>query len=267
MSEFQDIRPQVETIAREAGAILRNYFGKANGTDHKGELDLVTDADRAAEAHITEALQTQFPDYAIVGEEGSDYHPGGGAPDYYWYVDPLDGTTNFVHGIPHFSVSIALAGIDRRPVLGVVYDPIRDELFSAHEGGGTTLNGEAIKISSTEKLIDSLVVTGFPYDRRSSLENNLKAFNAMALRVQGIRRVGSAALDLAYVAAGRFDGYWEMKLNMWDCFAGIVLVREAGGKVTDYRESDQHLYQKHPQVLATNGHIHSEMSVVLVTTR
>ncbi|NJL94359.1 MAG: inositol monophosphatase [Anaerolineae bacterium] len=265
--ELQEILAKVEPMARQAGAILKEHFGKPEAHTKKGDVDLLSEADKASEAYLLAVLKEAFSAYAVIGEEGSDYHPGAGAPDYYWYIDPLDGTTNFVHGLPHFSVSIALAGIDRRPVLGVVYDPLRDECFTAYQGGGAFLNGQPLRVSQAEKLVDSLVVTGFPYDRRTSPENNLKAFNAMLLRAQGVRRIGSAALDLAYVAAGRLDGYWEMKLHMWDCYAGIVLVQEAGGRVTDYRESEQLLYQKHPQVLATNGKIHNEMSVVLVTAR
>jgi myo-inositol-1(or 4)-monophosphatase len=258
---------KAESIAREGGAILREYYQKPREFSLKGEVDLVTEADRAVEAHIVNALKIAFPQYSIVAEEGNEYSPGKGASDYYWYVDPVDGTTNFSHRLPHFSITLALAGIDRKPEIGVVYDPIRDECFTAYKGGGAYLNGTKIAVSTTSDLISALLCTGFPYDRRTSPENNLKEFNKMILRVQGVHRLGSAALDLAYVACGRLDGYWETKLNLWDCLAGVLLVQEAGGKVTDYRESENLLYQKRPQVLASNGLIHNEMSIVLVTAR
>lgn len=265
--DLQATLAKAEQIAREAGAILREYYRKPREFSLKADIDLLTEADKAAEAHIVNALKEAFPQFSIVAEEGTDYSPGKGATDYYWYVDPLDGTTNFSHRLPHFAVSIALAAIDRKPEIGVVYDPMRDECFTAYKGGGAFLNGEKISVSTTPDLLNSLTCTGFPYDRRTSPENNLKEFNKMSTRTQGVLRLASAALDLAYVACGRLDGYWEQKIQLWDCLAGIILVQEAGGKVTDYRESENLLYQKRPQVLATNGLIHNEMSVVLVTAR
>lgn len=258
---------KAEVIARQAGDILRDFYKKPRAHNLKGEIDLVTEADTTAEKQVVEALKEAFPECSIIAEEGSAYSPGKGATDYYWYVDPVDGTTNFAHRMPYFSVSLALAGIDRHPVLGVIYDPMRDECFTATKDGGAFLNKEKLEVSKTAKLADALLITGFPYDRRTSPENNFKEFNAMMMRCQSVLRLGSAALDLAYVATGRVDGFWEQKLNLWDCLAGILLVQEAGGKVTDYREGENLLYQKRPQVLASNGLIHNEISIALVTAR
>jgi myo-inositol-1(or 4)-monophosphatase len=260
---YQEILTTIEQLARDAGAILKKHFEQPRQHMLKGDVDLVTDADREAEDLILNALKEQFPDDGIVGEEGGSYNPGKGARDYYWYIDPLDGTTNFAHRFPHFCVSIALTGIDRTPILGVVYDPIRDECFKAYAGGGATLNNQPIQVSDVEPLANALVVTGFPYDRRTSPDNNVKEARDMIVRAQGFRRTGSAALDLCYLAAGRVDGYWEQKLHLWDCLAGIVIVQEAGGTVTDYRGKMDLVYQKRPQVLATNGRIHQEMQGVL----
>lgn len=258
---MENMLKTVEDIARQAGEILKEVYKKPPTYDRKGEIDLVTEADKASEKFLLEALQTAFPNYGIIAEEGGAYSPGKGASDYYWYVDPLDGTTNFAHRFPHFAVSIGLAGIDRVPVLGVVYDPMRDECFSAYEEA--FLNDEKIRVSKTETLNDSLVATGFPYDRRTDSVNNLREARDMMMKVQDVRRPGAAALDLAYVAAGRLDGFWELKLNLWDCVAGIALVKAAGGKVTDLNGNLDLLYQKRPQVLATNGLIHDEMQKVL----
>lgn len=263
---MENILPAVEKIAREAGDILKDYYKKLEGYRHKGDFDLLTEADEASEKYLIQSLKTAFPDYSIVAEEGGAYSPGKGASDYYWYVDPLDGTTNFAHRFPHFGVSIALAGIDRRPVLGVVYDPMRDECFTGIKGGGAFINGEKIQVSKTETLSQSLVATGFPYDRRTNPENNIKEAGIMLLHVQGVRRTGSAALDICYVAAGRLDGFWELQLQLWDCLAGIVILEEAGGKATDLRGKEDLLYQKRPQLLATNGLIHDEMRGVLRPT-
>lgn len=253
----------IEAAAREAGEILKGYYKNTASYRLKGEIDVVTEADGASERYLLEFLQKAYPDYGIVAEEGGHYHPGRGGSDYYWYVDPLDGTVNFAHRMPHFCISMALAGVDRMPVLGLIYDPLRDECFLASRGGGAFLNGEKILVSKTENLVSALVATGFPYDRRTSPDNNIKEASAMLMQVQGFVRTGSAALDLAYVAAGRLDGYWEQKLNLWDCLAGIVLVEEAGGRVTDYQGKLDLVYQKRPQVLATNGLIHEEMRKVL----
>ncbi|MCL4879901.1 MAG: inositol monophosphatase [Anaerolineae bacterium] len=261
--EYTQILKTVEAIARQAGEILKDYYKQAGGYTLKGEIDIVTEADSASERVILAALQQSYPDYGIVAEEGGLYHPGRGASDYYWYVDPLDGTINFAHGFPHFGVSIALAGIDRVPVLGLIYDPLRDECFSSYRGGGAFLNGVKLRVSKTKTLISALVATGFPYDRRTSPDNNIKEADAVLMNVQNLLRTGSAALDMAYVASGRLDGFWEKKLQLWDCLAGIVLIEEAGGKVTDFKDQPNQVYQKRPQLLATNGLIHEELRKVL----
>lgn len=260
---METILKTAEGIARQAGEILREYYKKPVSYNRKGEIDLVTEADHAVEKFLLEALPKAFPDYAVVSEEGGGYSPGKGASDYYWYVDPLDGTTNFAHRFPHFAVSLGLAGIDRVPVLGVVYDPMRDECFTGYQGGGAFLNGEKLHVSKTDTLLDAMLATGFPYDRRTDAQNNIPEANAMLLQTQDIRRVGSAALDLCYVAVGRLDGYWERKLNLWDCVAGIVMVQEAGGKVTDLQGKIEMLYEKRPQILASNGLIHAQIIEVL----
>ncbi|MEK7323923.1 MAG: inositol monophosphatase family protein [Chloroflexota bacterium] len=208
------------SIARRAGAILKENNGDRN-VDFKGEIDLVTDYDHRSEALIVSALGEVFPDHALRAEEGSRANTGA---DYEWLIDPLDGTTNFAHGLPIFSVSLALLH-HGEPVVGVVYDPSRDECFTAEKGGGAFLNGQRLQVSATPALDVALLVTGFPYDIRTNPHNNLAQFNHFAVRARAVRRLGSAALDLAYVAAGRFDGYWEFRLKPWDIAAGVLMVR------------------------------------------
>lgn len=220
------------STAREAGAILRSKVGRV-AIEYKGLVDLVTEADRASEALIAERLSAAFPEHRIVGEEG--IAGVSGAPDdaaYAWIVDPLDGTTNFAHGYPHFAVSIALA-CEGLVILGAVYDPMRDELFLAERGYGATLNDRPLRVSPAETLIRALLATGFSYDL-SERGPQLAIWNAMQAQCQGIRRDGAAALNLCYVAAGRLDGFWERPLQPWDMAAGSLIVEEAGGIVTDY---------------------------------
>jgi myo-inositol-1(or 4)-monophosphatase len=225
-------------IARETAVAAGRRLGEAVSGDkrveYKSPIDLVTDTDRAVEALIVERLQRAFPDHLIVGEEGSTgRQPARPAEDRYaWYVDPLDGTTNFAHGHPQFAVSLALAR-GAELLLGVVLDPLRDELFAAVQGGGATLNGEPIHVSAVAELEQALLATGLPYDRRARLDFYLEFIKVAVRQAQGIRRAGSAALDLCYLACGRFDAYWEWKLGPWDHAAGALIVREAGGWVTD----------------------------------
>lgn len=250
-------------IAHAAGAILRDPISRPRYADHKGAIvDLVTEADRASEAFILARLQAAFPQHRIVGEEGSDYQPAA-ANGLQWYVDPLDGTTNFAHGIPHFSISLALTNSDGFPIVGVVYDPMRDECFAAVQGGGATLNEQPIQVSTTQHLAASVVASGFPYDKWTDPENNATQWGHFVVRSQGVRRMGSAALDLAYVGAGRYDGYWEQKLQRWDVLAGILIVQEAGGRVTDYTGDPQGVIAPRPRLVASNGYIHDEMLQVL----
>ncbi|MFP4320974.1 MAG: inositol monophosphatase family protein, partial [Anaerolineales bacterium] len=263
LHELHILHEGVIKIAREAGKTPRAAFTRPREQDYKGEIDLVTQADRDTEERIHAILKRAYPHYGIIAEEGHNYTPDGAEPAYQWFVDPIDGTTNFAHRVPHFSISIALTDKDLKPLLGVVYDPMRDECFSAYEGGGAFLNGERLEVSTVHTLKGALLATGFPYDRHHSAENNLPEFNAFLKRAQGVRRMGSAALDLAYVAAGRLDGYWEQKLSQWDCYAGIMLVREAGGQCTDYHGSEDGLRAKSVQLIASNGLIQNAMQAVI----
>lgn len=252
--------------AQAAGKVLRRYFAKEIRIDYKGAVNLVTDADRASEAVVIQTIRRRFPDHRFLAEEGGEQAGGRASSSkgsgYKWIIDPLDGTTNFAHSYPHFCVSIGLE-IEGEVALGLVYDPLREELFLAETGRGATLNGTPIHVSKTEKLNDSLLVTGFAYDVREDLKNNLDHFGKFSLRAQGVRRTGSAALDLCYVAMGRLDGFWEMKLSPWDTAAGMRIVQEAGGRVTTFSGGPFSIDLK--EILATNGRIHREMVEVLTT--
>jgi myo-inositol-1(or 4)-monophosphatase len=241
-----------EAWARGAGEILRAGLGHAS-IEHKGPLELVTEFDRASERYLVERLTEAFPGDGLLAEEGSQ-RPGG---PWRWYIDPLDGTTNFAHGLPHFAVSIA-GELDGRLEFGVVYDPMRDEMFSARAGQGARLNGRALRVSEQERLDTALLVTGFPYDLRQNPDNNLDLFVHLAQRSIAVRRFGSAALDLAYVAAGRFDAYWELRLAPWDLAGGIVLVREAGGVVSRV-DGEPDPLQPPPSIAAANPRLHAQL--------
>ena len=245
--------------ALSAGKLLKDALGKEFGIEFKGEIDIVTELDRAAECEIISIIESSYPTHGILTEESSERKAKSG---YRWIIDPLDGTTNFSHAFPVFCVSIALE-IDGIIALGVVYDPTRDELFTATLGGKAYLNGELIEVSKVEELNTSLLATGFPYDIRTSKENNLDHFASFAVRVQAIRRAGSAALDLCYVACGRYDGFWELKLKPWDIAAGILIVTEAGGRVSDFTGAAVEGIEN-KRLLASNGHLHEAMSEVLV---
>lgn len=244
---------ELEPIAREAGALLLTYFDRQIKIEYKGDVDLVTAADRASEKLIVERLQAHWPQHGIVGEEGTRSHTGA---DYHWLVDPLDGTTNFAHGYPVFCVSIALARKDDQIEVGVLYDPTRDELFAAERSQGATLNGQPMHVSKTARLAESILGTGFPSHKRHA-NPNIHFYQQITLRSHGVRRAGSAALDLANVAAGRYDGFWEFNLNPWDTAAGVLLVQEAGGTVTRFDGTPFRLDSR--EVLATNGLIHPEL--------
>jgi myo-inositol-1(or 4)-monophosphatase len=239
-------------IAREAGAILREGFDRPKQISYKGDVDLVTESDRRSEELVVARLRERFPEHGIVAEEG-----GGSAAavaKYCWHVDPLDGTTNFAHGYPCFAVSIGLAE-EGRPIAGAVFNPVHDELFSAARGEGAYLNGDWISVSRVEKLATSLVATGFPTHQRKN-SANINYYWQFTLRSHGVRRDGAAALDLCSVACGRFDAFWEFGLKSWDTTAGIVIVEEAGGRVTDLEGKPYRLGG--PSILATNGHVHTE---------
>ena len=239
-------------IAREAGALVMQHFARRVTIEYKGEVDLVTVADRTSEALITEKLRKRWPEHDVLGEEGTRSELGS---DYKWYVDPLDGTTNFAHGFPVFCISIGLE-YQRELVAGVLFDPTRNELFSAAKGNGAHLNGRPIHVSKTTRLAESLLGTGFPSHKRHK-NPNIHFYHQLTLRSHGVRRAGSAALDLASVAAGRLDGFWEFNLNPWDTAAGVLLVLEAGGKITDFAGGPLDISSR--ELLATNGLIHEEL--------
>jgi myo-inositol-1(or 4)-monophosphatase len=251
-SANSELLPRMTAIAREAGRLLMTYFERRIGYEYKGDVDLVTEADRASEKLIVQRIREFFPSHDIVGEEGTRKDSGS---DFRWYVDPLDGTTNFAHGYPVFCVSL---GVQAKSGLlaGVLYDPTRDELFAAEKGKGANLNGRAIHVSKTKKLSESLLATGFPSHKRHK-NPNIHFYHQLTLRSHGLRRAGSAALDLANVASGRYDGFWEFNLNPWDTSAGVLLVREAGGTVTRFDGSEWRIDSS--ETLGSNGLLHEEM--------
>jgi myo-inositol-1(or 4)-monophosphatase len=238
-------------IAREAGAILTRMAERRIGYDLKGEHDLVTEADRKSEQHVIDRLRGSFPSHSITAEEGGGHT---GSSDYRWYVDPLDGTTNFAHSFPVYNVTLGLEKAGEI-IAGVVYDPTRDEMFAAERGGGAYLNHRPIHVSTTPCLGSAIVATGFP-SRRRHLNVNIHFYYQLAMLTHGVRRTGAAAIDLAYVACGRLDGFWEFNLNPWDVAAGALLIEEAGGRVSDMRGGPWNL--RAPHIAADNGCIHDE---------
>jgi len=256
------IAGRVAELAREAGALLRDFYYRGVATEYKGDVDLVTEADRTSEKLLVERLREMFPDHGVRGEEGTTAALDS---EYRWYVDPLDGTTNFAHGFPAFCISMGLehrppgtaAGQDGEMVAGVIYDPLRDEMFLAEKGKGAYLNRQQIHVSHIPHIAEGLLATGFPSRKRHS-SPNIHFYHEITLRSHGVRRAGSAALDLAYVACGRLDAFWEFNLNPWDTSAGVLLVREAGGTVTRFDKSTFRLDSS--EVLATNGLILDELS-------
>ncbi|MEO0827499.1 MAG: inositol monophosphatase family protein [Cyanobacteria bacterium J06639_16] len=255
----EDLRRFLE-IATEAalaaGAILQQYWGKLSQIEEKGRPgDLVTEADKAAEAEILAVLRRHLPDHPILAEESGQI--GTQASPYLWAIDPLDGTTNYAHQYPFSAASIGLL-LNQVPVVGAIYDPFHRELFRAAKGLGATCNRRPIQVSKTPTLAQSLLVTGFAYDRRERLDNNYAEFCHFTHLTQGVRRGGAASIDLAYIACGRLDGYWERGLSPWDLTAGAVLVEEAGGQVTAYDQSPFDIYSG--RILASNGHLHQAIS-------
>src|SRR6202790_2065163 len=251
-STSHNFLPVMAEIAREAGALLMDYFRQRVKVEYKGEADLVTVADRNSEALIRERLLQQWPGFDILGEEGGLQDTGS---DYRWYVDPLDGTTNFAHGFPVFCVSMGLDYKGER-IAGVIYDPTRDELFSAEKGGGAFLNQQPIRVSKVARLAECLVATGFPSHKRHK-NPNIFFYHQITLHTHGVRRAGSAALDLCYVASGRLDGFWEFNLNPWDTAAGVLMVQEAGGTVSDFKGGPFQLDSR--ETLASNGLVHEQL--------
>ena len=276
--DLKEIEITALTIARDTGELLRHGFQQTKQIEFKSSaIDLVTEYDTEAEALIKRELARAFPSHRVFAEEsaleGNEEEPFPGGPfpgsdgeTCTWYIDPIDGTGNFAHGFPHFVTSLALYQ-GSRPLVGVVYDPLRDEYFHATSGGGASLTSgggpsQPLTVSKAEQLLHSLLVTGFPYDRHDSNLDNVAQFTAFLKKARGLRRTGAAALDLAYIAAGRLDGYWEYKLNSWDVAAGVLLVTEAGGQVTAADGSSFTLTQK-VDLIASNGTIHQAMVDVL----
>lgn len=251
-------------MALDAGRLLLEKQGRVLEINYKGDTNLVTEADLAAEHLIIEQIRSHYPRHAILAEESGGSEGFGYTSEkseYKWIIDPLDGTTNYAHGYPCFSVSIGLE-FRGEIILGVIYDPTRDEMFTAERGAGAAMNGRRIKVSATAELQHALVCTGFPYDVRTR-PNFAHHFVNFILNSQGVRRDGSAAIDLAYVACGRFDGFWEEHLKPWDCAAGVVIIEEAGGKITRFDGSPLNLYSS--QSVASNGLIHQQMLDVLIS--
>jgi myo-inositol-1(or 4)-monophosphatase len=244
----------LESWARQAGSLLRAGYGQAHTIRHKGRVNLVTEVDHLSEEYLLKQIRRHFPEHTIIAEESGSL---AGSPAQCWYIDPLDGTTNYAHGLPFFAVSIAYAeeGVIR---LGAIYDPMQDELFSAELDEGAWLNGQPIHCSQVGELIHSLLVTGLPYDLIDTPHNNLDNFTHLTRLTQAVRRMGSAALELCYVAAGRFDGYWEIRLGPWDLAAGMLIARQAGAIVTDLHGSPDVMRPPHA-VLAANPHLHAEI--------
>ncbi len=258
------IRDAAEIIARQAGALLLDYAarGENRAASKSTAINLVTAADKASEALITQAIMARFPDHHIFGEEGGGYGAPAASAPFRWYVDPLDGTTNYAHTFPVYAVNLSVVDHTGEPVVGVTYDPTRDECFSAVRGQGATLNGQPLRVTSTPALGSALLASGFPYDSHEVLDNNTRAWAAFVRRTHGVRRAGAAALDIAYVACGRLDGYWERGTEPWDIMAGILFVREAGGMATTY-DGTTHGLGTNREIVASNGLIHAEMIAVL----
>ena len=256
---MQPTLSDVETLARNAGEILRAGYGRRHQINHKGLIDLVTEVDQQSEAYLLGEIRRRFPSHRIIAEESGTWS---GQDCCLWHLDPLDGTVNYAHGVPFFCVSIAYQE-GSQVQLGAVYDPLRDEMYTAERGKGAWLNGEAIQPSLATDLIDSLLVTGFPYDIRTSPEKNLNNYARFSMRSQGVRRLGSAALDLCYVAAGRLEGYWEMALNSWDMAAGGLIAEQAGALVTK-ADGNPDILTPPFSILAANRDIHPLMLNVLL---
>lgn len=259
-----DIEPIKEVALRSAyraGEILKSHFGHLTSVTKKGAIDLVTVADIEAEKAIVETVRARFPEHAILAEESGAID---GDENYRWIIDPLDGTTNFAHNLSFFAVSIAFA-LEDELMLGIVFNPIDGEMFIAIKGRGAQLNNQPIQVTARRSVRESLLVTGFPYEIDLHSPSLMNRFSNFLTAAQGVRRLGSAALDLCYVACGRFEGFWEENLNPWDTAAGVLLVEEAGGKVTDFRGARFHIDKK--QILATNGQIHREMISLLLASR
>ena len=261
--DLQSIRAAVEQVAARAGEAVMPYFNQPHQEIIKSNIyDVVTEGDKAAEAIIIPALQELFPKYGILSEEGGVGLVPPDEAEYCWHIDPIDGTTNFATNLPLFAISIALADRALNPLVGVVYNPVYGEMFSAAKGCGATLNGKPIRVTTTAEMNRAVLSTGFSYQRHTRPDNNLRAWEAMLMSVRDMRRFGSAALDLCFVAAGRLDGYWERYIHSWDCLAALLCVTEAGGRVSDYSGGSARLLTGE-EVVASNGLLHDDVLRVL----
>jgi myo-inositol-1(or 4)-monophosphatase len=258
VDSIPELRFAAEAAARRGGEVLRRRFEETRTIELKGQIDLVTDADHAAERAILELLRAEFPDHGVVAEETAAHEVSGSGPR--WYVDPLDGTTNYAHRVPHFCVSVAVWN-EEGPMAAAVYQPLLDDLYSAGRGAGATCNGESMRVSAQPRLAEALIATGFPYDIWTKPDAPLRLFSAALGKARGVRRFGAAALDLAYVACGRFDGYFELGLYPWDVAAGILLVQEAGGLVSNLRGGAAKVGDR--QIIAANPPVHGELVQLL----
>jgi myo-inositol-1(or 4)-monophosphatase len=260
LQTFLDIASEA---ALAGGAVLQAYFGKLTEIGEKGRPgDLVTVADKASEEQVLAVIRRHFPDHGILAEESGQI--GTQTAEFLWAIDPLDGTTNYAHQYPFFAVSVGLL-MNGVPVVGAIYDPFHQDLFRAAKGLGATCNRQPIQVSQTNNLSQSLLVTGFAYDRHERIDNNYAEFCHLTHITQGVRRGGAAAIDLAYVACGRLDGFWERGLSPWDMAAGVILVEEAGGQVTAYDTTSFQI--RSGRILATNGKIHQALSQALLTIK
>ncbi|ETR74281.1 MAG: myo-inositol-1(or 4)-monophosphatase [Candidatus Magnetoglobus multicellularis str. Araruama] len=239
--------------AYHAGEILNRYYGNLKDIHKKGAIDLVTEADVASEKAVKQIIQKHYPDHGIIAEESGTQNT---QTPYEWIIDPLDGTTNYAHQIPIFSVSISFV-VEKKPVVGVVFNPVAQELFCAIKGCGATYNQQSIAISQTKALSDSILVTGFPYNLREMIDPLITRFSNCLQSAQAVRRLGAASLDLCYVASGRFDGFWEQNLKPWDTAAGMLIAQEAGANITNF--SDQSYHYNMSEIIATNGYIHQDL--------
>ena len=256
----EDLKRVALKAVKEGAAILMEYLGKVKSINYKGDINIVTEADQKSEQKIISIIKDTYPDHRILAEETGD---SGHSSPFKWIIDPLDGTTNYAHGYPCFCVSIAIE-FEEEIICGLICDPAREELFTAQKGKGAYLNGSPITVSSTDQLNTSLLCTGFPYDVREEMDSNIHHFRNFLMKAQAVRRDGSAALDLCYIAAGRFDGFWEQKLHPWDVAAGSLIVSESGGKLSTYGGDPFSIYL--PEIVASNGTIHSQMLDVLGRT-
>ncbi|MGB7338482.1 MAG: inositol monophosphatase family protein [Phototrophicaceae bacterium] len=262
--DYSHILNNASRIAQQAGVILRTQFSQPVKEIIKSSaIDIVTETDKEAEAFITRELLRLYPEHHLVGEEGGGQGAALESATYHWYIDPIDGTTNFANGIPQFCVSLAMTDANRDPLIAVIYDPMLDELYTAIKGEGAYRNGQSLQVTHKDTLLQAVIGSGFPYTKHTDPDNNTAQWAAFTRRVRGIRRMGSAALDLAYVAAGRLDGYWERSLNPWDAMAGMLLVREAGGTITDYEGGNTPQHDPRGRYVASNGHLHQQMLDIL----